>query len=131
LAICGTATARPTLCEWAGDARTDVRAAAFKALARVGLDDTSGAVALIALDGPDPAVRAMAAGALANWKRDGDVAARLGAHLADTWPVAVQCARSLREMGSAGRVELQRYARRSDLPGTLARQMLWEAGLQR
>ena len=131
LAICGTATARPTLCEWAGDARTDVRAAAFEALARVGLDDTAGAVALVALDGPDPAVRAMAAGALAGWKRDGDAAARLSAHLADTWPVAVQSARSLREMGDAGRLELERYARRSDLAGTLARQMLWEAGLKR
>src|SRR5262249_44346942 len=49
LAICGTARSRPSLCAWTSDARVEVRAAAFEALARVGLDDAAASFAIAAL----------------------------------------------------------------------------------
>ena len=64
LAICGTARSRPVLCRWTRDARIEVRATAFEALAYVGLDDDAARVALEGLDSDDPPVRAMAAYAL-------------------------------------------------------------------
>jgi len=131
LAICGTARARPALCSWTRDARIEVRATAFEALAYVGLDDDAARVALEGLDSADPPVRAMAAFALEGWRGPGDAAARLGRHLDDTWAVAVRAARALRSMGEAGRVELQARAPRQDLGGLLARQMLWPAGADR
>src|SRR5262245_46909827 len=41
LAVCGTPLCRPVLSEWTGDGRPEVRAAAFEALAHVGLDSPS------------------------------------------------------------------------------------------
>lgn len=126
LTICGTAAARPALCEWAGDRRGHVRIAALEALAHVGLDSRSAPVALAALESDLEAERAMAARALRGWTGPGNAAAHLARHLDDTWAVAVQAAQSLRSMQQAGRHQLERCAERQDLPGLLARQVLWE-----
>ena len=128
LAICGTARSRPVLCRWTRDPRLDVRAAAFEALAYVGLDDESARVAIEGLESDDAPVRAMAAYALRGWQGPGDAAARLAPHLDDTWAVAVRAARTLQSMGPAGSVELQARASGSDIGGLLARQMLWPPG---
>ena len=126
LAICGTSRSRAVLCRWTHDPRVEVRAAAFEALAYVGLDDDSARVAVEGLESDDAPVRAMAAFALRGWQGSGDAAARLAMHLDDTWAVAVRAARTLQSMGDAGFVELQARAARSDLVGLLARQMLWQ-----
>jgi len=126
LAICGTADARSVLATWTGDTRVEVRAAALEALAHVGLDDRSAALAIDALESPDTAVRAMAARALNGWTGRGEAASHLARHLGDTWVVAVDAARSLQSMGADGLVELQTIAARPDPSGLLARQMLWE-----
>ena len=128
LAICGTSRSRPVLCRWTRDSRVEVRAAAFEALAYVGLDDDAARVAIEGLESDDPPVRAMAAFALRGWQGPGDAAARLARHLDDTWAVAVRAARTLQSMGQAGFVELQARASRPDLAGLLARQMLWQPG---
>lgn len=124
LAICGTARSRPLLSQWTRDSRTDVRAAAFEALAHVGVDADAAGLAIAAMNSDDEAVRAMAAHALNGWTGSGDAAVRLGQHLDDAWPVAVRAAQSLRSMGAAGTRQLQAQASRSDLAGLLARKML-------
>jgi HEAT repeat protein len=131
LAICGTARSRPVLCRWAADARVEVRAKAFEALAYVGLDEASAQVAIEALESADPPVRAMAAFALGGWQGPGEAAPRLATHLDDTWIVAVRAARALQSMGDAGSAELRARASRSDFGGLLARQMLWQPGARR
>jgi HEAT repeat protein len=131
LAICGTARSRPVLCRWTRDARVEVRATAFEALAYVGLDDEAAHVAIEGLESDDPPVRAMAAYALRGWQGPGDAAARLAPHLDDTWAVAVRAAHTLQSMGPAGLVELQAHASHPDIGGLLARQMLWQASTQR
>jgi len=128
LAICGTARSRPALCRWTRDARVEVRATAFEALAYVGLDDDAARVAIGGLESDDPPVRAYA---LRGWQGPGDAAARLALRLDDTWVVAVRAAGTLRSMGQAGLVELQARASRQDLGGLLARQMLWQASAHR
>jgi HEAT repeat protein len=128
IAILGTERSRAVLCEWAKDERAEVRTAVFGAFERVGLDERSARLAINALENDDVAVRANAAGALRGWI---DAARPLARHLDDHWPVAVQAARSLQSMGEAGRIELESRVARSDLSGTLARQMLWEAEAQR
>lgn len=125
LGICGTPRSRPILCRWTHDPRVEVRAAAFQALASVGLDDDAARVAIEGLESPDPQVRAMAAFALHGWQGSGDAAPHLASHLDDTWAVAVQAARTLESMGHAGVVALQARASRPGLAGLLARQMLW------
>jgi HEAT repeat protein len=127
LAICGTARARQALCQWTGDSRADVSAAAFEALAHVGLDNQAAALAIEGLQNANPSVRAMAARALRGWTDPGDAAHLLAGHLDDEWTVAVQAARTLESMGERGIVELRASSGRGDLAGTLARQMLWEA----
>ena len=52
LAICGTHRSRPVLCGWTHDARVEVRAAAFEALAYVGLDEEAARVAVEGLESP-------------------------------------------------------------------------------
>jgi HEAT repeat protein len=108
-----------------------VRATAFEALAYVGLDDEAARIAIGGLESDDAPVRAMAASALRGWRGSGGAAPRLGLHLDDTWAVAVRAARTLGSMGPAGAAELKAHAARPDLAGLLARQMLWEADLQR
>jgi HEAT repeat protein len=131
LAICGTARSRPVLCRWTRDARIEVRATAFEALAYVGLDEDAARVAIDGLESVDPRVRAMAAYALRGWQGPGDAAASLARHLDDTWAVAVRAARTLQSMGHPGLVELQARASRPDISGMLARQMLWQASAHR
>jgi len=126
LSVCGTARSRPSLCDWTSDTRAPARAAAFEALARIGLDDRAAGLAIAALDSDDVQERAMAAAALSGWTAVGDEAAQLARHLGDAWPVAVRAAHTLRTMGSAGRAALESCAARADQAGELARQMLWE-----
>jgi hypothetical protein len=130
LAICGTAAARPTLCAWTADGRAVVRAAAFDALAHVGIDDRAAALAIQALGGGDVAVRAAAAWALTHWAGVEAAAPQLARHLDDAWIVAVPAAQALQSMGECGRRELEASALRQDQAGALARQMLWEAQAQ-
>ncbi len=131
LAICGTARSRPVLCRWTRDARLEVRATAFEALAYVGLDDEAARLAIQGLESEDAPVRAMAAYALGGWQGSGDAAAHLARHLDDTWAVAIRAARTLQSMGHAGAVELQARASQQDFAGLLARQMLWQASAHR
>jgi hypothetical protein len=128
LGICGTHRSRPTLCNWTGDARMEVRAGAFEALAYVGLDDNAARIAIEGLESDDVQVRAMAAYALRGWQDNGAAAAHLATHLDDAWAVAVQSARTLQSMGHAGFAALQARASRPGLGGLLARQMLWRQG---
>jgi len=126
LAICGTARARPALFLWTNDPRADVSAAAFEALAHVGLDNQAAALAIENLQNPNPSVRAMAARALRGWPDQSGAAHLLARQLDDEWGVAVEAARTLESMGEKGIAELRASAVRDDLAGTLARQMLWE-----
>ena len=127
LSVCGTAASRELLCEWTTDPTSEVRAAAFVALAHVGLDDRCVELAIRALDVDVPVVRAAAARALHGWTGAPDIASHLTRHLDDTWAVAVAAARTLQSMVPAGLEALRGCAPRTDLAGLLARQMLWEA----
>ena len=126
LALCGTTQSRPTLSVWAADANPHVRAAAFEALAHVGLDADAARLAIDALNRDEPAVRVMAARALGGWTGAGDAVPSLIRRLDDAWVVAVRAAESLRSIRPAGLAALTVCASRADLAGLLARQMLWE-----
>jgi hypothetical protein len=126
LALCGSDQSRPTLCAWAGDANPQVRAAAFEALAHVGLDPGAARLAIDALDRDEPAVRVMAARSLGGWTGEGDAVPSLIRRLDDAWVVAVGAAESLRSIRPGGVAALTVCAERADLAGLLARQMLWE-----
>lgn len=126
LRICGTRLSRPILARWTREPDADIRAAAFEALAHIGLDDETAPLAMAALEREEVNVRAMAAYALQNWTSSVDVAATLARHLDDQWPVAVHAARSLKTLGQPGLAALQAASSRSDLAGELARQTLWE-----
>jgi len=126
LTLCGSERARPVLCQWTHDPRPEVRAAAFEALARTGLDDHAAGLAIESLESREPPVRAMAARSLRGWTGAGNAAPHLARHLDDVWPVAVQAARALESMGEPGLVELRSCSTRQDLAGILAQQMLWE-----
>ena len=127
--ICGTGQSRPTLSRWAVDRQPDVRAAALDALAHVGIDESTSALAIAALEDPDPAVRAAAARALKGWTGAGEAAAHLARHLDDAWIVAAPAARALQSIRPGGVDALRVWAARTDLAGVLARQMLWELDL--
>jgi HEAT repeat protein len=126
LGICGTRRSLPTLCGWAQAPDMALRAAAFQALGRVGLDGRAASLAIDALESDDVSVRAMAAFALHDWSGPGDAAGHLARHLDDSWPVAVSAARSLKSMHQAGMTALQASISRPGLAGQLARQTLWE-----
>jgi HEAT repeat protein len=128
LMLCGTERARPALCAWTRDPRADVRAAAFRTLGHVGLDEAAAHLAIAALESGDATVRAAAARGLHGWTGPGDAASRLATHLEDEWLVAAQAARALQSMPTDGHRELRASATRPGLAGALARQMLWEAG---
>jgi HEAT repeat protein len=130
LGMCGTHQSRSALASWTRDSRPEVRAAAFEALAHVGIDEPSAALALEALDKDEERVRAMAAYALQGWTGDRTAATHLARHLDDAWPVAIRAARSLKTMGPGGLSELQTSASRPDLAGILARQMLWSGAVE-
>jgi HEAT repeat protein len=126
LAVCGSEMSRPALCAWTNDGNPLVRAAAFEALAHVGLDDGAARQALEALDEEEPVVRTAAAHALRGWRGAGDPVLRLVRHLDDVWTVAVAAAETLRTIRPEGLEALRAVGVRTDLPGILARQMLWE-----
>lgn len=126
LAICGTATCRPVLCQWAQDDAASLRAAAFMALSHVGADAYAAALAVAALERDEVIVRAAAARALQAWTGPPDAVQPLVRHLDDEWNVAVRAARSLQSIVPAGVEALTGAAARQDLAGLLSRQMLWE-----
>ena len=123
LGLVGEGSAIAALTAWCSDSRPDVRAAALRALGTLGPCDRTYFHALRALGDEAPDVRAMAARAVGRSRR-GDAAPYLAGTLSDEWTVAVEGARALRDLGGAGRLELERAA--SDLSSALARQMLWE-----
>ena len=128
LAVCGTRRSRPVLARWTHDARSRSAPPPSKRSRTSAWTPSRSAWPSTALESADAPVRAMAAYALNGWQGSGDAAVHLGQHLDDAWPVAVRAARSLRSMGSAGTIELQARASRSDLAGLLARQMLSPMG---
>jgi len=125
LALCGTHQSRSVLCRLTTDPRPEVRTAAFKALAHVGLNETAAGCAVAAFDSSNAHVRAAAAAALRGWTAEPAVVAQLANRLDDQWEVAVRAAQSLRSMGAPGLAELQARAERQDTAGELARYMLW------
>ena len=110
---------------WAGDDRTEVRAAVWQAIGAIGVDDRAYYHLLRGLSDPGEAVRAAAAWALGRSGRQ-DAVIYLAGGLDDEWLVAAQTARALRALGPAGRRELEDAASRRG--SELARQMLWECG---
>jgi HEAT repeat protein len=116
-------TAVDTLTSWCADARPEVRAAALGALGTLGPCASTYYYALRALGDDVEAVRVMAARAVARCRRR-DAVPYLAAALRDEWAVAAQSARGLRDLGPAGRRELERVSERP--AADLARQMIWE-----
>jgi HEAT repeat protein len=127
LALVGGTGARVTLMEWTADADALVRAAAWRAIGMIGMDDRAAYHALRALGDEDPRVRAQAAQALGRTGRT-DFVPYLQSHLDDEWEVAAQGARALARLGDQGRAALQ--AREDSGAGghglELARHFLWE-----
>jgi len=128
LSFVGGAAARGPLLQWAASGQPETRAAAWKALAVVGLDERTFYHALKGLGDEDPEVRAAAARALAHSGR-GEASPHLADHLDDEWEVAAQAARALGKLGTDGHAALS--ARVKQGPGLghdLAQQVLWEGG---
>jgi HEAT repeat protein len=123
LGAVGEASALEPLTEWCSDAEPEVRAAALRALGTLGTCDRTYYYALRALHDDDVDVRTAAARALGRSKR-GEAAPYLAQALHDDWEVAVESAHGLRDLGEAGRRELERATSGPAL--ALARQMLWE-----
>ena len=113
---------------WCTDGRPEVRAAALRALGTIGPSERSYYYALRALRDEVAEVRAMAARALGRSRRQ-DAAPYLATALDDEWIVAAHCARGLRDLGAAGRLELERVSHEGQALH-LARQMLWEQDRQ-
>ena len=127
LALVGGTGARVTLMEWTADADALVRAASWRAIGMIGMDERAAYHALRALSDEDPRVRAQAAQALGRTGRI-DFVPYLQSHLDDEWEVAAQGARALARLGDQGRAALQ--AREDSGAGghglELARHFLWE-----
>ena len=127
LALVGGTGARVTLMEWTGDADALVRAASWRAIGMIGMDERAAYHALRALSDQDPRVRAQAAQALGRTGRL-DFVPYLQSHLDDEWEVAAQGARALARLGDEGRAALQ--AREDSGAGghglELAKHFLWE-----
>lgn len=128
LSFVGGAAARDPLLQWAASDQAEVRAAAWRALAAIGLDERAFYHALKGLGDDDPSVRAAAARALARTGR-GDAAPYLAGHLDDEWEVAAQSARALIKLGADGHAALAaRVQQGAGLGHDLAQQVLWEGG---
>jgi HEAT repeat protein len=123
LGAVGEAAALEPLTAWCSDAEPAVRAAALRALGTIGTCDRTYYYALRALKDDHVGVRAAAARALGRSRR-GEAAPYLAQALHDDWEVAVESAHGLRDLGPAGRRELERATSGPAL--ALARQMLWE-----
>lgn len=128
LSYVGGTAAGETLLEWSADRNAAVRAAAWTAIATVGLDERTFYHAVKALNAEEPAVRAAAARALARSGR-ADASSHLARRLDDEWEVAAQSARALARLGRDGHNALvARVERGPGLGHDLARQVLWESG---
>lgn len=127
LTYIGGSEARTPLLEWSMTGDPATRAAAWRALATIGLDDRAFYHALRALSSEDVAERAAAARAVGRSGR-ADAASHLAARLDDEWSVAAEAARSLARLGAEG---LRRLQERADGPEgigrELARQLAWES----
>lgn len=125
----GGAAAADPLLEWTRSDDPGARAAAWRALGKVGIQERAFYHALKALTDDAPLVRAAAAHALALSGR-ADAAGPLAARLDDNeWEVAAQSARALSRLGVDGLKALrQRTLAGPGLGHDLARQVLWEAG---
>ncbi|MDP3718843.1 MAG: HEAT repeat domain-containing protein [Acidobacteriota bacterium] len=128
LSFVGGAAAGDPLLQWAGATDAPTRAAAWRALSAIGLDERAFYHALKALADDDAAVRAAAARALAQSGRS-DAAPHLAGHLDDEWEVAAQSARALLRLGPDGHAALAARVRQgAGLGHDLAQQVLWEGG---
>ena len=123
LANVGAASALDLLIEWCRDERPEVRAAALHAIGAIGVDERAYYHVLRGLSDEAEQPRAMAAWALGRSGRQ-DAAPYIAPRLKDEWLVAAHAARALRDLGAAGRRELEAAAAHED--AVLARQMLWE-----
>ena len=115
------------LLDWTAEADHLVRAAAWRALATIGLSDRAFYHALKALRDDHSDVRAGAARAVSRTGR-ADATDHLAQLLDDDWDVAAAAAMGLRRMGPRGQAALQ--VRADGSPGLgydLARQVLWES----
>jgi HEAT repeat protein len=122
----GSSVGLDLLAAWTDDPDPTVRAACWKAIGSIGLDDRGYYFALRALGDDDAEVRAMAARALGRGGR-AEAAGYLAPRLSDEWRVAAQTAAALKQLGASGRAVLEVESRGSGMSGALARQMLWEA----
>ena len=128
LSFVGGAAARDPLLQWTAAEPAPTRAAAWRALSAIGLDERAFYHALKALGDDDAAVRSAAARALARTGRS-DAAPHLAGHLDDEWEVAAQSARALLRLGPDGHAALAARVRRgAGLGHDLAQQVLWEGG---
>lgn len=119
--------AASALLDWTADADPVIRAAAWRALAIIGLSDRAFYHALKALRDDHSDVRAGAARAVARTGR-ADATDYLAQLLDDDWDVAAAAALGLRRMGPRGQATLQvRAAGSPGLGYDLARQVLWES----
>ncbi len=126
LSFVGGAAARDPLLQWTTAEPAETRAAAWRALAAIGLDERAFYHALKGLGDDDAPVRAAAARALARTGR-ADASSHLARHLDDEWEVAAQSARALMRLGPEGHAALSaRVARGDGLGHDLAQQVLWE-----
>ncbi len=115
------------LLDWTADADHVIRAAAWRALATIGLSDRAFYHALKALRDDHTDVRAGAARAVSRTGR-ADATDHLAQLLDDDWDVAAAAAMGLRRMGPRGQATLE--VRAGGGPGLgydLARQVLWES----
>ncbi len=128
LSFVGGAAARDPLLQWCASEQPATRAAAWRALAAVGLDERAFYHALKGLGDDHAAVRAAAARALARTGRS-DASPHLARHLDDEWEVAAQSARALIGLGPEGHAALAARVKQGEgLGHDLAQQVLWEGG---
>jgi HEAT repeat protein len=120
----GASGALDQLIEWSRDEGPAVRAAAWSAIGTIGVDERAFYHMLRALADDSEQVRAAVAWALGRSGRE-DAAPYLAPRLKDEWSVAAHTARALRQLGPAGRHELEIAAQEQS---ELAQQMLWECG---
>jgi HEAT repeat protein len=123
LGAVGEVSALEPLTDWCSDEAPEVRAASLRALGTLGTCDRTYYFALRALHDEDAGVRVAAARALGRSRRP-EAAPYLGQALHDVWDVAVESAHGLRDLGEAGRRELERAT--TGTARALARQMIWE-----
>lgn len=121
-------TAVDLLLDWTSAPDPAMRAAAFRTLGILGLDDRAFYFALKGLGDADATVVAMAARALGRAGRT-DAVPYLAALLTREWHIAVEAAQSLHRLGPEGLAALEARAGVADDVGALASHVLWEGRL--